>query len=99
MATYRQQGKMTEPVSETNYFPAPDMLQRLIIMENGFVFDPLRGTSYSVSANGLAIIKYIQQGIGMPQIVENLSKDFHVSIEVVEKDINEFLISLQSQFK
>lgn len=99
MVTYRQTGKMTQINPETSYFPSPEILQRLIIMDNGFVFDPLRGKSYRISSNGMAIIKYIQQGANLEQIIENLSKEFHVSREVVERDIDEFIISLQSQIK
>lgn len=99
MATYRQTGKMTQINPETNFFPNPELLQRLIIMDNGFVFDPLRGKSYRISSNGMTIIKYIQNGANLEQIVENLSKEFHVTREVIERDIDEFIISLQSQIK
>ena len=99
MATYRQTGKMTQINPESNFFPNPELLQRLIIMDNGFVFDPLRGKSYRISSNGMTIIKYIQGGANLEQIVENLSKEFHVTRDVIERDIDEFIISLQSQIK
>jgi hypothetical protein len=99
MAIYRQTGKMTQINPETNFFPNPELLQRLIIMDNGFVFDPLRGKSYRISSNGMTIIKYIQNGANLDQIVENLSNEFHVTREVIERDIDEFIISLQSQIK
>ncbi|RUR17819.1 PqqD family protein [Legionella sp. km535] len=99
MATYRQAGKMTEVEVETNYFPNPEVLKRLIITESGFVFDPLRGKNYRVNSNGLAIIKFIQDGSNLAQIIEKLSEEYHVSREVIEHDIQEFFTNLQQQIK
>lgn len=99
MTTYRQTGKMAHIDAESTYFPDPEVLQRLIITDNGFVFDPLRGKSYRINSNGLIILKYIQSGANLKQIIENLSKEYHVSREVIQRDVDEFVISLQSQIK
>ncbi|CAM2930354.1 PqqD family protein [Legionella worsleiensis] len=90
---------MTEVDAETNYFPNPDVLKRLIITESGFVFDPLRGKNYRINSNGLAIIKYIQEGSNLGQIIEKLSEEYHVTREVIEHDIQDFFTSLQQQIK
>lgn len=99
MATYRQTGKMTQLIPDAYYVPNRDVLQRLKIMDNGFVFDPLSGKSYSINANGLIIMRYMQSGVGLDQIIDNLSKEFQVGREVIERDIHEFIISLQNQIK
>jgi hypothetical protein len=99
MVTYRQTGKMTEVAAETNYFSNPEVLKRLIITDSGMVFDPLRGKNYRVNDNGLMIIKYIQEGSNLEQIIEKLSEEYHITREVIEHDLQEFFTSLQQQIK
>lgn len=99
MAIYRQTGKMAEVVAESNFFSGLEILKRLIITESGMVFDPLRGKNYRVNNNGLMIIQYIQEGSNLEQVIEKLSEEYHVTREVIEHDIQEFLTSLQQQIK
>lgn len=99
MAIYRQTGKMTQLVPDAPHIPNTEILQRLKIMDNGFVFDPLSGKSYSINPNGLIIMRYIQEGMKLDQIISNLCKEFQVGREVIERDIHEFIISLQNQIK
>jgi hypothetical protein len=99
MATYMQTGKMAVNAPVTLNFPDPDVLKRLIIAESGFIFDPLLGKSYSTNSVGLIILKYLQNGKNLDEIIEGITKEFRVSREDAERDIIEFINSLQSQMK
>jgi hypothetical protein len=92
-----QTGKMA--VHTPPNFPDPDVLKRLIIADSGFIFDPLLGRSYSTNDIGVIILKYIQGGKTLDEIIEGITKEFKVSREVAERDIIEFIDSLQGQMK
>lgn len=99
MPTYRQTGKMSVNAPSTINFPDPDILKRLVITESGFIFDPHLGKSYSANSIGLLILQYIQAGKNLDQIIEDVTKDFNVSQQDVERDIVEFINSLKGQMK
>ena len=99
MPTYKQTGKMAVNVSNTIHFPDPDIIKRLVITDSGFIFDPHVGKSYSANSIGLLILKYIQDGKNLDQIIQVVIKDFNVSALDAERDIAEFLNSLQGQMK
>ena len=99
MPTYRQTGKMSVNAPITMNFPDPDILKRLVITESGFIFDPLLGKSYTANSIGLLILKYIQDGKNLDQIIEGVTTDFNVSQQDAERDIVEFINSLQGQMK
>lgn len=99
MATYRQTGKMAVNAPITFNLPDPDILKRLVIAESGFIFDPLLGKSYSANSVGLLILKQIQNGTTLNELLETITKEFSVSREDAERDIVEFINSLQGQMK
>lgn len=99
MATYRQTGKMAVNVPAAVNFPNPDVLKRLVISESGFIFDPIFGKSYSANSIGLLILKYIQNGATLEEIITNITNEFNVGREDAERDIIEFIQSLQGQIK
>jgi len=99
MTIYRQTGKMGVHVPVTVNFPDPDILKRLVVSDSGFIFDPLLGKSYSTNSAGLIILKYIQSGKKLDDIIENIIEEFNVSREVAERDIIDFVNSLQGQMK
>lgn len=99
MPTYRQTGKMSISAPSAINFPDPDILNKLVITESGFIFDPHLGRTYSTNSVGLFILKHIQNGENLDQIIEGVTKDFSVSREDAERDIVEFINSLQGQMK
>ena len=99
MPTYRQTGKMSLSAPSTINFPDPDIFKRLVITDSGFIFDPHLGKSYSANSIGLLILKYIQDGKNLDQIIEGVANDFNVSKLDAERDIVEFINSIQGQMK
>jgi hypothetical protein len=99
MATYRQTGKMAVNVPATFNLPNPDVLNRLVISKSGFIFDPILGKSYNTNNTGLIILKKIQSGSNLDQIIGEITKEFGVTREEAERDIIEFIQSLQGQMR
>lgn len=99
MPTYRQTGKMAINASSGIIFPDPDVLKRLVITDSGFIFDPHLGKTYSTNSAGLIILKHIQNGKNLDQIIESVTKEFKVNREEAKRDVIDFIYSLQGQMK
>lgn len=99
MATYRKTGKSAVHSPSSIIYPNPDVLKRLIIANSGFIFDPILGKSYSTNNIGLVVLKYMQNGMKLDEMIEAIIKEFHVTRENAERDILEFINSLQGQMK
>jgi hypothetical protein len=65
--------------------------RNLAISENGFVFNPSSGDSFSVNELGLVIINLIKEGKTKTEIIETVLQDYNVEKSVIEKDFNEFV--------
>lgn len=65
--------------------------RNLAISENGFVFNPSTGDSFSVNELGALIINEIKAGKSKSAIIETISLEFDVEKSTIEKDFNEYL--------
>ena len=65
--------------------------RNLAISENGFVFNPTTGDSFSVNELGAMIINEIKAGKSRNEILEFVSNDYNADKSTIEKDFNEFL--------
>ncbi|WP_310558928.1 PqqD family protein [Flavobacterium sp.] len=65
--------------------------RNLAISENGFVFNPTTGDSFSVNELGALIINEIKTGKTKKEIIETISQEFEVEKSTIEKDFNEYL--------
>ncbi len=65
--------------------------RNLAISENGFVFNPTTGDSFSVNELGAMIINEIKAGKSKNEILEIVSNDYNADKSTIEKDFNEFL--------
>ncbi len=66
-------------------------LNRLAISEEGFIFDPETGNSYTVNETGLLILKKLREGLGPEEIAEAMSEEYEVSPEEALRDVQDFL--------
>jgi PqqD family protein of HPr-rel-A system len=71
-------------------------LQHLAINEEGFIFDPLTGESFTTNKTGVFILKRLQEGKSEDKILEELVEEFDVSREVAERDLIDFIQKLRS---
>ncbi|MEN9488461.1 MAG: hypothetical protein RL494_726 [Bacteroidota bacterium] len=65
--------------------------KNLAISENGFVFNPTTGDSFSVNELGAVIINEIKAGKSKSEIIESVSTTYNAEKSTIEKDFNEFL--------
>ncbi len=65
--------------------------RNLAISENGFVFNPTTGDSFSVNELGAIIINEIKSGKSKSEILEAIAHGFNADKSTIEKDFNEFL--------
>ncbi|WP_457568852.1 HPr-rel-A system PqqD family peptide chaperone [Desulfurobacterium sp.] len=70
-------------------------LNRLAISEEGFIFDPETGNSFTVNKTGLFIINMLKEGKDVEDIVEALTEEFEVDREEAMRDVTDFLEQLR----
>lgn len=70
-------------------------LNRLAINDEGFIFDPETGNSYTVNEVGLFILKQLKEGKSESEILDALVENYEVEREEAEKDLIDFLEQLR----
>lgn len=81
--------------SGVNPFPALQALQRLAISESGFVFDPESGHHFSVNDTGKLLLRKLQQGSDFDVLLDDLTDEYDISRQDLERDILEFAALLR----
>lgn len=84
--------------SGTMTLPNADALRRLATSDSGFVFDPVKGESYTVNPSGLAVLSLLKQGRNYDQVVEQITQQFDVDSRQAERDISDFIIQLRKHY-
>ena len=69
--------------------------ERLAISDEGFIFDPETGNSYTVNKTGLFIINLLKEGKNEKEIVKRLAEEFEVGEDEAERDLVDFLEQLR----
>ena len=70
-------------------------LQKLAISDEGFIFDPETGSSFTVNHTGLFILKLLKEGKSQDEIVDALVKEYGVDREEAARDLIDFLEQLR----
>lgn len=65
--------------------------RNLAISENGFVFNPSTGDSFSVNELGTIIINEIRAGKSKSEIIDTIHEEFEAEKKTIEKDLNDYL--------
>ncbi|WP_457636227.1 HPr-rel-A system PqqD family peptide chaperone [Persephonella sp.] len=71
-------------------------LSQLAVNEEGFIFDPLTGESFTVNQTGLLILKDLKEGKSQEEIIKDITENFEVSEEEAERDLIDFIEKLRS---
>ncbi len=74
------------------------LLQNLAISENGFVFDPTSGQSFSVNETGVELLRLFQQEDNIDAIVGKLNRKYDEDSREIERDVLEFASNLNRYF-
>jgi Coenzyme PQQ synthesis protein D (PqqD) len=70
--------------------------RNLAISENGFVFNPSTGDSFSVNEIGVFIINKIKEGKSKNEILEAIATEYNAEKTTIEKDFVEYLKNLSN---
>ncbi|MDP2173788.1 MAG: PqqD family protein [Candidatus Cloacimonadaceae bacterium] len=73
-----------------------DKLKDLAMNDNGFVFDPGSGSSYTVNETGLKILKYLSQGLGKSEIRTKILDEYEISEDHFNSDFEHYVLMLES---
>ncbi len=71
------------------------ILSRLAINNEGFVFNPMSGDSFQVSETGLFILNELRAGRAEEAVVRSLMDKYDVTMEVAQRDVADFLANLK----
>ena len=72
-------------------------LKELAISENGFIFDPMSGSTFTVNAAGACIIGGLREGRPRAEIINRLRNAFTVENSDLDSDLGEFIRLLVQQ--
>jgi len=77
------------------FFVTLSRLHQLAISDEGFVFDPTTGESFTVNLTGLLVLRGLKEGKSIKEIIETIKEEFDSTPEEVERDINDFMVRLR----
>ncbi len=70
-------------------------LKKIAVSEEGFIFDPETGNSFTVSSTGLFILERLKKGMSLDEILRALLDEFEVDEETARKDLADFVQQLR----
>jgi len=62
----------------------------IAVSDNGFVFNPASGESFTVNQVGLDILNMLRKGEKQETIVQQLSEKYQADTAVIERDFSDF---------
>lgn len=71
-------------------------IQHLAINDEGFIFDPSTGESFTVNPTGLIILNNLRENKSEAEIVSILKEEFEISGEDVERDVSDFFRQIRA---
>ena len=69
---------------------------QLAINDEGFVFDPSTGESFTVTQTGLVILKGLKEERGNQELTKLLTEEYEVSTQEAERDVIDFIQRLRT---
>ncbi|HEY3272013.1 MAG TPA: PqqD family protein [Geothrix sp.] len=79
--------------------PDPALMARLAVSDNGFVFDPVSGNSFTLNAAGLALFRIFLHHRKLDDVFAEVTASFEVKPHEAERDILEFAAQLCANLK
>ncbi len=72
-------------------------LNSLAISDNGFIFKPATGESFTTNEMGLFIIDLLKEGKSGDEIINAITEDFEINNVTAGRDLYEFLDFLKHE--
>ena len=70
--------------------------KNIAVSENGFIFNPMTGDSFSVNETGVFILQKLKESESEESILKLLKEEYELDTYTAEKDLNDFLSMLKS---
>jgi len=70
--------------------------KNVAVSDNGFLFNPLTGDSYSVNLIGQEIIRYLKDGKSEEEIMKTITDGYMIDNNTAEKDFLDFKRMLEA---
>lgn len=74
---------------------SPKLSTSLAMSENGFLFLPTTGETFTVNEMGKLILKYLQEEKDQQSIIDAITAEYDVDADDVHRDILDFLSQLK----
>lgn len=74
---------------------SPKLSTSLAMSENGFLFLPTTGETFTVNEMGKLILKYLQEEKDQQSIIDAIAAEFDVDADDVHRDFLDFLSQLK----
>jgi len=71
-------------------------LSQLAISDEGFIFDPVTGESFTVNSVGLEIISRLRKNKDEGKIAHELAEEYNIDINNAERDVDDFITHLRT---
>ena len=71
-------------------------LKQLAINDEGFIFNPTTGESWTTNQTGLFIIKLLKEGFSEEEILNKMVEEFDIDRDTAFRDLTDFLEKLRS---
>ncbi|AMC10215.1 hypothetical protein Lupro_02640 [Lutibacter profundi] len=72
-------------------------LNSLAISDNGFIFKPSTGESFTTNDLGLVIINLLKEGKSNEEIISAITEEFEVDAITAERDLYDYLDFLRTE--
>ena len=72
------------------------MLSNVAVSENGFLFLPSTGESFTLNEVGKTTLDYLKEGDSSETIIDKISEVYDVDKTVAERDFNDFINQLKN---
>ena len=70
----------------------------LAVSDNGFIFNPYNGDSFSTNSVGAEIIRLMKEGKTNKEIMEQVVAKYEVDAVIFEKDFEDFSSQLKDHY-
>jgi len=70
----------------------------LAVSDNGFIFNPYNGDSFSTNLVGAEIIRLMKEGKANKEIMEQVVSKYEVDAVIFEKDFEDFISQLKDHY-
>ena len=72
------------------------MLSNVAVSDNGFLFLPTTGESFTLNEIGKKILDLLKQNNSSEEIIEKIVNEFDIDNIVAERDFNDFINQLKN---